>query len=96
MKIKKKKHLIHLIAYFKNQLHDCQAIRSTYHTTQQVTLCNCHLLFGRALIHNINFGSEKTGIEYKKENRRLSMNPIKKKTRVKFLMKIRLEAKLDY
>jgi hypothetical protein len=35
--------------------------------------------------------SEKTLIEYKKENRILSISPIKKKTRIKFLMNITLE-----
>jgi adenine specific DNA methylase Mod len=37
--------------------------------------------------------SEQTGIEYKKENRALSISPIKNKTRVKFLMNTRLKTK---
>jgi hypothetical protein len=35
--------------------------------------------------------SEQTGIDHKNENRELSIIPIKKKTRVEFLMNIRLE-----
>jgi hypothetical protein len=67
------------------------AIRSTYHTTLQAT--PCQLVFGRDMIHNIAFRANWDQI--KKENRTLSISPIKKKTRkkVKFLMYIRLETK---
>jgi hypothetical protein len=72
-----------------NQRHGYQAIRNTYHTTLQAT--PCQLVFGIDMIHNIAFIS--TGIEYKNENRTLSISPISKKTRVEFLMNIRLETK---
>jgi hypothetical protein len=67
------------------------AIRSTYHTTLQAT--PYQLVFGRDMIHDISFRSNWDRIQ--KENMTLSISPIKKKTRtrVKFLMNIRLETK---
>jgi hypothetical protein len=54
-----------------------KAIRSTYHTTLQET--PCQLVFGRDMIHNISFRGNWDQI--KKENRTLSLSPIKKKNK---------------
>jgi hypothetical protein len=67
-------------------------IRSTYHTTLQATQVTCQPVFGRDMKTTI-LPSEKTGIEYKKRKQKLSMIPIKKETRGKFLMNTRLETK---
>jgi hypothetical protein len=57
-----------------NQLHGNQDIRSTYHKTLQAT--SCQLVFGRDMIQNITFRANWDGIQ--KENRTLSISPIKK------------------
>jgi hypothetical protein len=81
MKILKDKMIIHLITSF-NQLHGCQAIRSTYHTTLQAK--PCQLVFDRDMFTILT--SEQIGINYKKENRTLSISPTKKKTGIEFIM----------
>jgi hypothetical protein len=58
-KIYKNKKIVHLTTPF-NQLHGCQAIRSTYHTTLQAT--PFQLVFGRDVIHNINFRANRVEI----------------------------------
>jgi phosphopantothenoylcysteine synthetase/decarboxylase len=71
-------------------MHGYQAIRSTYHTTLQATICQ--LVFGRDMIQNIAFRENWDQIQ---KNRTLEISPIKKKIRtiVIFLMNIRLETK---
>jgi hypothetical protein len=56
-------------------------IRNTYHTTLQAT--QYQLVFGRDMIHNIAFKANLDQIQ--KENRTLSVRPIKKKKESNFL-----------
>jgi hypothetical protein len=56
---------IRLITFF-NQLHGYQAIRSTYHTTMQATLCQ--LVLGRNMIHNIAFRAKWDQIQKRKQD----------------------------
>jgi hypothetical protein len=49
-----------------NQLHAFQAIRSTYHTTLQATLCQ--LVFGRDMIHNMVFRVNRDQIQKRKQD----------------------------
>jgi hypothetical protein len=51
-----------------NQLHDYQAIRSTYHTTLQATSDSCQLVFGRDMIHNIAFRANWDQIQKRKQD----------------------------
>jgi hypothetical protein len=67
MKIWKNKKIVHLITSF-NQLHDYQAIRSTYHKTLQATSDSCQLVFGRQMIHNIAFRANWDQIQKRKED----------------------------
>jgi hypothetical protein len=49
-----------------NQLHYCQDIRKTYHTTLQAT--PCQLVFGRDMIHNIAFRANLYQIQKRKQD----------------------------
>jgi hypothetical protein len=49
-----------------NQLHNCLAIRSTYHTTLQAT--PCQLVFGRDMIHHIAFRANWDQIQKRKQD----------------------------
>jgi hypothetical protein len=63
MKIYNNKKVIHLITSF-NQLHGYHAIRSTYYTTLQAT--SCQFVFGRDMIHNIEFRANWNQIQKEK------------------------------
>jgi hypothetical protein len=65
MKIKNNKKIIHFITCF-NQLHGYQAVRSIYHTTLQAT--PCQLVFGRDMIHNIDFRENWDQIQKQKQD----------------------------
>ena len=65
------------------------AIRSTYHTILQAT--PCQLVFGRDMIHNIAFKANWDRMPKRKQDIINKSN--KKKTKVEFLMNIRLETK---
>jgi hypothetical protein len=69
-----------------NQLHGCQAIRSTYHTTLQAT--PCQLVFGRYMIRNIAFRVNWDQIQKRKQDIINKSNQKENKSRIPYEYKV--------
>jgi hypothetical protein len=69
-----------------NQLYGYHAIRSTYHTTLQAT--PCQLVFGRDMIHNIDFTANLNKIQKRKQDITSNYNQKKNKSWIPYEHKV--------